>query len=378
MSAFITNQITGMTYKQTQGIILDDKLITKEDFRQIFKDLLKDSESYEIFRKNLMNIKTLIHITQSKKGKQITTSEFVGALEYMRQIFSTFILKGFGGDINLLSTFNFTTKHKGTDVYFLENENNLPSMVNPAGAMVYENTKQNIDNLIRTGKNLNKLNQSLVSHLNGFDKALRDKNTQSKNERQAMYIWASNNMPDRWREQKEKPHPISIARYFWGESRTVRGYVAEAFGTHMALIHPETLMENHVIKLSNTVIKEHGGAGSDELFTLLHSTKGNISGLTSGDIVVIDGDGRVKFNIQSKASSRGSYSFTIAYQAFIKNLFLFRDVYENALWNGVSNKDIDMLFNKFSTNAWVPIKKKLENAIDETSKDLIVNNLKIK
>lgn len=325
-----------------------------------------------------MNIKAMIHITQSKKGKQITTTEFIGDLEYMRQIFSTFILKGFGGDINLLSTFNFTTKHKGTDVYYLENENNLPSMVNPAGARVYENTKHNIDNLVRTGKNLNKLNQSLVSHLNGFDKALRDKSTQSKEERQAMYKWASYNMPVRWRDQKEKPHPISMARYFWGESRTIRGYVAEAFGTHMALIHPEALMENHVVNLSNAVIKEHGGPGSDELFTLLHSTKGNISGLTSGDIVVIDGDGRVIFNIQSKASSRGNYSFTIAYQEFIRNLFLFRDVYENALWNGASDKDIDMLFNKFSTNAWVPIKKKLEKAIGETIDDIVDSGLKTK
>jgi hypothetical protein len=48
-------------------------------------------------------------------------------------------------------------------------------------------------------------------------------------------------------------------------------------------------MGRHIENLKKSVISEHGGPGSVDLFNLLAATKGNISSQLSGDIVVVDG-----------------------------------------------------------------------------------------
>jgi hypothetical protein len=97
-------------------------------------------------------------------------------------------------------------------------------------------------------------------------------------------------MPERYKafEKNNGHRPVSIGRYFWGRGH-MHGYAAEAFGTHLALIHPDALMGSHIENLKKSVISEHGGPGSVDLFNLLAATKGNISSQLSGDIVVVDG-----------------------------------------------------------------------------------------
>ena len=285
------------------------------------------------------------------------------------------MLKGLGGNISLLTTFDFG-KNKSQETYFLMKESDLPSSLNENGEKTYLNTKENLNNLIAQGKKLKKLDESLDSHLRGFSNQLTRKNTQSKDERQQLYIWAYCNMKERFKKNRNIQHPISLSKYFWGNTSNAHGYATEAFGTHLALMHPNALMNGHIEELKKTsVIQEHGGAGSHELFSLLYSTKGNTMSQLSGDIIVVDGNGNVTFNIQSKASRKSAYNFTIAYQQFLKNIMLFKDIYEKNLGaksaGEIPQKDIDALFKAFSTQAWVPIQKVLGNKIDETVDELI-------
>jgi hypothetical protein len=69
----------------------------------------------------------------------------------------------------------------------------------------------------------------------------------------------------------------------------------------------------------------------------LSSTKGNTSSQLSGDIVVVDGQGNVRFNIQSKASIKGSYNIYITYQQFLTNVSKFLLIYKN--WDGRSETE---------------------------------------
>jgi hypothetical protein len=57
------------------------------------------------------------------------------------------------------------------------------------------------------------------------------------------------------------------------------------------------LVGNHIANLKRSVINEHGGKDSVELFNLLNATKGNTSSQMSGDIVVLGSDGKVALNI---------------------------------------------------------------------------------
>lgn len=353
-----------ISYQSQQGVVLGDKFLGKEDFAEAFRSMLQNTEGYVNLRYNLAQAKKIISITQ-KGNKTQTITEFTSDLEAISRLFSAF-MGGLGGDISLLTTFNIGKKSAQT--YFLMEENDLPSQINEAGEKTYLNTLEALKSSQLEADKLKRLNDALKSHLNGFYRQLTTSNLQSEDDYIRMRVWSYYNMKDRYKafEARDGHYPVSIGRYFWGRGH-VQGYAAEAFGTHLALVHPNALMGEHISNLKKSVISEHGGPGSIDLFNLLASTKGNTSSQLSGDIVIVDAEGRLLFNIQSKASRYGQYAFTITYQKFLQNMMLFLDIYDKYASNprAIEDADIDALFNAFSTNAWAPISEEAAKKIDE-------------
>lgn len=364
-----------VSYQSQQGVVLGERFLNREDFAEAFRSMLKDSEGYANLRYNLAQAKKIISIIQ-KGDKTQTITEFTSDLENIAKLFSTFMM-GLGGNISLLTTFNIGKKSAQT--YFLMNEEDLPSQTNEAGERIYLNTLKDLKEAQLESNKLKQLNDALKSHFNGFYRQLSATKTQSKDDYIKMRVWSYYNMPDRYKAfEKENGHqPVSIGRYFWGRGHK-HGYAAEAYGTHLALVHPNALVGTHISNLKKSVISEHGGPGSIDLFNLLNSTKGNVSSQLSGDIVIVDKDGRVQFNIQSKASRYGAYEFTITYQKFLQNMMLFLDIYDKyaANPNAIEESDIDALFNAFSTNAWVPISQELAKDIDEQVEEMLLKGIR--
>lgn len=367
-----------ISYQTQQGVILGDNFLDRKDFEEAFKQMLKESQKYEELRYNLANAKKIISII--KKGKKVKTiTEFTQDLEQIVTLFSGFMM-GLGGDISLLTTFNFGKK--SAETYFLANEKDLPSSQNAFGQKTYYNTLESLKQLQQQEKKLSILNKSLNSHLQGFYNQLTKRKLQTEEEYQRMRVWSYYNMPERYKsfEKKDGHYPVSMGQYFWGKGH-IHGYASEAFGTHLVLIHPNALMGSHISDLKRTsVITEHGGAGSTDLFDLLLSTKGNISSQLSGDIVLIDQEGKVLFNIQSKASRYGAYEFTITYKKFVEKMMLFLDTYDKYANNidAIQKEDVDALFKAFSTQAWVPISKEVANKIDQETNRLIEQGIPCK
>lgn len=366
---------SSISYQSQRGVVLGDSFLTREDFADAFRTMLKNSEGYVNLRYNIAQAKKIISIVQ-KGNTQQTITEFTSDLDKIAELFSGFMM-GLGGNISLLTTFNMGKKSAQT--YFLMREKDLPSQINEAGERTYLNTLSTLKQAQLGADKLKQLNDALKSHLNGFYRQLIALRTQSYGDYENMLIWSQQNMPERYRVFKESggKYPISIGRYFWGRGH-IHGYAAEAFGTHLALIHPNALMGQHISNLKKSVISEHGGPGSADLFNLLVSTKGNTSSQLSGDIVVVDVNGRVQFNIQSKASKCGAYDFTITYQSFLRKMMLFLDTYDKYMANmgAIEETDIDALFNAFSTQAWVPISKEVAHRIDEEVDKLIMKGPK--
>ena len=354
-------------YQPVKGIVLNDEFLDREQFKKAFKRLLEDPSKMEMFNKKLIGIERLTHILQGKNGKVYTTSEFTDNLQYIQDEFTKLALPGLGGNISLLTSFNFGEKDQRT--FLLGKESDLYHSETFSGERVYYNSLKNISDLVQKGKSLELTNNALNSHLKGFEQNLKQKNLQSKQDRYELYTWARKNLRNRYRVVAKQQHPVSLGYYFWGNNNFT-GYVQESFGLHLALRHPDILMGKHVANLKRSVINEHGGPGSTELFELLAASKGNTSSQLSGDIVVIDRRGQVRFNIQSKASTKSSYDFTITYQQFLKNVMLYKDIFEKFKNNMMSDQDVDLLFNKFSTTAWQPIKKQAEKNINKT-----INNI---
>ncbi len=363
-----------ISYQSQQGVVLGDQFLNKEDFAEAFRTMLKDSEGYINLRYNLAQAKKTISIIQKGKKTQ-TITEFTSNLEEIARLFSAFMM-GLGGDISLLTTFNIGKKSAQT--YFLMKEEDLPSQINEIGEKTYLNTLNALKQTQLGADKLKRLNDALKSHLNGFYRQLTTSKTQSEEDYENMRVWSYYNMPERYKafEDKDGHYPVSIGRYFWGRGH-MHGYAAEAFGTHLALVHPNALIGEHISNLKKSVISEHGGPGSVDLFNLLASTKGNTSSQLSGDIVVVDGNGKVIFNMQSKASKYGAYEFTITYQKFLQKMMLFLDTYEKYATNmrAVEDSDIDALFNAFSTNAWVPISKEVAQGIDKTVEEMFIKGI---
>ena len=364
-----------ISYQLQKGVVLKDQFLNKQDFAEAFRAMLRDSDGYSNLRYNLSNARKIISILQKGSNKIETITEFTSDLEKISELFSAFMM-GLGGDISLLTTFNMGKK--SSSIYFLQNEKDLPSQINGAGEKTYYNTLKTLQDVQLGAGKLKKLNDALKSHLNGFYRQLISSNTQSIDDYERMKVWSYYNMPQRYKsfEKNDGHYPVSIGRYFWGRGH-IHGYSAEAFGAHLALVHPNALVGQHIDKLKRSVISEHGGPGSFDLFNLLASTKGNTSSQLSGDIVVVDGQGRVQFNIQSKASKYGTYEFTITYQKFLQSMILFLDIYEkySANQTQIEAADIDALFNAFSTKAWVPISQELAENIDKEVEDLVLKKI---
>jgi hypothetical protein len=138
-------------------------------------------------------------------------------------------------------------------------------------------------------------------------------------------------MKNRFKENRGKT-PMSLAEYFWGNGH-IHGYVAEAYGTHLSLAHTNFMSMERVTELVKSVVEEHGGKGSRGLFNLLNATKGNTSSQLSGDIVIVNPDGTVRFNIQSKASIKNSYIIYTTYKNFLSKAYSFLSLYKNVAFN---------------------------------------------
>lgn len=368
----IKTTIDGISYQFQQGVVLGDNFLNRQDFELAFKEMLNNSDGYANLRYNLAQAQKIISVIQ-KNNKIQTITDFTSNLEQISQIFSSFMM-GLGGNISLLTTFNLGKKSQQT--YFLMNEDDLPSQLNEAGEKLYLNTKEDLKKAQLGADKLQLLNKALKSHLSGFYRQLTSSSTQTIEEYERMRVWSYYNMLERYKafEQRDGHHPVSMGRYFWGKGH-IQGYAAEAYGAHLAMVHPDVFIGEHIANLKRSVISEHGGPGSYDLFNLLNSTKGNTSSQLSGDIVVIDGNGKVKFNIQSKASKYGAYSFTITYQQFLQKMMLFLDIYDKYVDNisAIEKQDIDALFNAFSTNAWVPISRELASDIDQEVDEILKN-----
>lgn len=358
--------LNGVVYELVSGIVLDDKFITREDFEPVFKEMLENREAYSDFNYNLGQAQKIIHIMEGKKGSYKTITEFTNNLDQISELFSKMIFKGLGGKISLFSTFGFGTEKQKT--YFLMDEQDLPSKLDEIGQRLYLNSEDSFEELKKSTKKLKEMDEALKSHLRGFYRQLVDTSTQTEEDRIQLYKWASQNLKNRYKAMKKEEGPVTLAKYFWGKGK-IQGLTSEAFATHLALKHPNYyLVNNHVENLKRSVISEHGGAGSPDLFSLLASAKGNTSSQLSGDVVLIDGNGNIVFNVQSKSSRNNAYNFTITYKKFLQNIMLFKEVYEKFQSNEGTKKDIDALFKAFSTNAWRPIQKNLQKNLSDEFK----------
>ena len=372
MAAQLDLKVEGVdvTYLAEQGIVIGDNFLSKDNFRQWFEELLnaKESKEYSDLAKALeKNVKKIT----SANDQEIT--KFSKNLDQIQELFLTFTAKtslqgSLGGKIGLLTTFNFGDKEQET--YYLAEEDSLRSRTrHKTGGKAYTNTQASLKELTDSAHKAVRMNQNLQQHLYNFYIQLQDDQDFAESDRQKLYIWAYQNMKKRYIENDGRT-PMSLAKYFWGEGH-IHGYASEAYGSHLLLTHPNFLVDEHGTELKKSVIDEHGGKGSSNLYTLLASTKGNTGSQLSGDIVIIDRDGRVKFNVQSKASMKSSYGIYITYQKFLSNVYTFITIYKD--WDKKTElekeQDINSLFNAFSTTAWVPLKNRVENNLKKEIKN---------
>lgn len=366
-------------YQQMQGVIIGDKFLTKEDFKKWFGELLTSKEAQELAKELAMSLNSAvarIGVPQVKRG----ITQFDSELDILASKFLEFsaLAESFegrlGGNISIISTFNFLSG-QSSDTYFIADQNELPSSKNSkTGAKLLYNTQSQLQALVEEGKKINRMNQHFQSHLQNFYVQLQEYSPNAE-DRRSLYIWAWYQMRQRYKKMHRKT-PVSMSEYFWGHGHDY-GYVSEAYTTHL-ILHHNIDFKKDIAEFSKTVIEEEGGYGSSQLFTLLKASKGNIKSQISGDIVVVDQDGRVTFNIQSKATRGSGYSFEITYKKFLTDVQSLINIYLN--WGNDVNqqdKDLEFLFQKFSTNAWVPISKKVNDLVNKDI-EILTNKLSSK
>lgn len=368
---------TETSYEQKDGILLGSNLFDEQQFVEIFKELLRDKQQTyrETFLPVWLAAKKWVSIVMTKGETQSVTT-VISNLQQVASAFAQFVGGDYGqlgGDISLMTTFNFGDQNQ--EIYYLPQEDTLSHKIDETtGELVYNNTQQTLEKLIEEGKDIQRVNESLKSHLNLFNTQLRNRDIYNKGDYPFLRAWSYYNMRERHDKiSKQYKSRVSLARYFWGGGQWA-GYISEAYAAHLAMKHPD-FMQQHAAKLMSTipsVVEEHGGPGSPDLYSLLKSTKGNTSSQLSGDVVVIDGEGNVKFNIQSKASRRGAYGFTITYKQFMRNIMKFMDLYEACTEDeSLAEQSAKEIFNMFKTQAWVPVQQKAQEEVNKEIKKIM-------
>lgn len=359
-----------------QGVIIGDDFLDRNQFEKWFEDLFKRvgaNNARLVKFANKLAKDTYVITEKLKNGNNKFT--FIKDLEKLNQEFLAFTAgyqKGagqLGGDISLLTVFGFgTDKEK---MYFLEKESSLESNVVEEGKIKFKNSKTALQNLIDVAKVDLSIEKSFESHLTTFKKELETELDSSI--RSNLHKWAWYNLEDRYEAFHKEDidnEGVTLAGYFWGKGH-LSGYATEAFTTHLGLFHPNF---RKVGVGEGTVIGEFPNGYMDyHLYMILKATKGNTNSQLSGDSVIIDKNGKVIFNTQSKGSVNTSYNFTITYQEFLRNVKEFVDVFRN--WNGKSQQEkkelLDILFQKFSTTAFVDIKQRIkDNLVEEVKKQI--------
>ena len=363
-----------MNYELKTGVVFGENFLDQDEFKEYLKNLLQSEGISDKFLKFSLKLSTVLKRVRIQKNKKSIT-EFLSDLDEIYQDFleiSTLPKYGvLGGDIHLFTTFNFGDK-KDQMQMFLMNEKDLPSYIDGyEGARVYSNTLDNLKKMLKDGKSIQLTDELLKRHLKQYERQLHTTSIYKKTDYESLQGWAFNNLKERYKavNKNNKQQFVTLGRYFWGNNLH-HGYIMESFGTHLGLIHPNVLDKMYVSQTFNkSVIEEHGGAGSEELFELLKSSKGNTFSQLSGDTVIVESNGKIKFNFQTKASLSSSYEFMITYQNFLNNVLLLRDfvMKMNSLTlDKISDRDVKILFNKFSMQAWVPIVQKNEQLINDT------------
>ena len=101
-----------------------------------------------------------------------------------------------------------------------------------------------------------------------------------------------------------------------------------------------------------TVIDEHGGAGSYELFSLLNATKGQIAAQYGGDVIVLNKDNTIAFNIQSKASVSNYYGYQKKYTKYLQDIETILTSFIKLSSSDWSQEDAETIVQKIKADAW--------------------------
>lgn len=368
-----TMTVNNKFYGEVEGVTLGKQFLNKEDFIDQFKDMLKQSGTYQNFKLRLDAIKQKIN--QLNNANNMPIKNAVISLEDISNDFSQ-LMGGLGGDISLLTSFNFS-RYKTMDMYFLTNEKDLSLSIDPeTHGAIYNNTKKELEQLIEANKGVIKINNAFVQHMQNYQNEITLQGR--KNEYIELMSWSYYFLKERYKvfeNRKKDSHYPSLAHFIWGKSTSARkGYVQESFGTHMALQHPNFLNQEN-LSFSNSVVNEHGGRTSHSLYNLMASAKGNVASQLSGDIVVLDKNGQITVNIQSKATARSEYLITIKYKKFFESINKFCNIYDryfnNGNFNTIADKDAEILFNSFKSKAWSEIDETLYHQLTEESNKLI-------
>lgn len=348
-------------YKQQPGVVIGEKFLSKEEF----KNFLKNDLSPDRKKREQLQAKINENRKMSIEVDTLDTAKFEKGLHDVAQAFIDF-MGGLGGTVSLLTTFSFGKRTQRT--YFLPEEAELSSVFLSRGELLYINTRKSLVKLEEKITGTKLLEENLKRHFRNFSNQLQNPQAYSQENFQALRKWSQKYLKKRYVSYSdESANKVSYSEYFWGQGK-IQGFISEAYGTHLALAHPEAF-SSQVKRISHSVIEEHGGFGSTGLFELLASTKGQTPSWSSGDTVVVDNQGNVKFNIQSKASIKTKYPILLQYKEFFSNMASLLDFYDDVTKR--TDENIDALFNMFKTSAWVPIEQDLEKNVDLVTDEIL-------
>lgn len=343
--------VNNIKYVQKKGILLNGDFMDKNAFVNYFQNTLLNNSSY---RHSLSYLQRMGHIAEKlidQLEAGVNPSKISLNLGILGERFTDFLGTSFGGEIALASVFQLNSKEegKGVKIFYLDKQEKIRNAV-----YNYENKltkfKEKIDGLIDYSEKLNK-------HLEEFYFQLTQplNKIQTYQEYSKMRTWIYNNLSkERFKEGKKlKRFNSTFVQHFYGKTQTQRGYVTESFFAHQVLFHKG--IDSQSVK--ETVISEMGGAGNENLFKLLASSKGNITGILGGDIIVIDKNGNIVYNIQSKATVKNSYSFQLSLKSFLQDMMefiaIYKKYYNNKTISQIAEEDAEKMFNFFAADVWV-------------------------
>lgn len=291
-----------------------------------------------------------------------------------------------GGTIDVAIIQDFDTSGETAGVLSQIRKPNITIAPEQMLAIGFEGFKQQIMNYI-TDINKSQIRlkneQIYIDHFQNYLNQIVFYKLSSPEERQMIYKLAWRMIPHNSEKQRKRwkdPTDLTLSKFLYGNTPmpSVKGRFHEPYLLHVLDEHKTDYdeLKNNLNMTKQFVWNDNFNIWDHKiLFQIFSTYSNNTYGGFGGDIIIVDGNGNVQYNIQSKVSASLTLEYKKNYMSLIRRINAMLVTLKTAFDKGQNNLTNDQalkIFNYFKASTYVLTNDLVNNTIRQSFNNNII------